>query len=216
MPVQVTALAGLVVQVATTGTHTCARTIDGALWCWGGNDSGQLGDGTTTDSATPLQVTPLGANVRQVSTSPASHTCACLADGTAWCWGRNDSGQLGDGTTSQSAFPVQVSGLASVVEISAGGFHTCARTSDGALWCWGDNMGGELGNGVSGQRAMAKTPVRVASLGTNVAEVRAGTGRTCARGNNGGIWCWGARDYGMMGDGDLGFGLSPAPPAGCR
>jgi alpha-tubulin suppressor-like RCC1 family protein len=217
MPVQVTALTGLVVQVATTeGNHTCARTIDGALWCWGGNDSGQLGDGTNIDSATPLQVTPLGANVRQVSTSPVGHTCACLADGTAWCWGRNDSGQLGDGTTSQSAFPVQVSGLASVVEISAGGFHTCARTSDGALWCWGDNEWGELGNGVSGQRAMATTPVQVASLGTNVAEVRAGFGNTCARNKDGGVWCWGGRDYGMLGDGDLGFGLSPAPPAGCR
>ena len=216
MPVQVSALAGLVVQVATTGTHTCARTINGMLWCWGGNDSGQLGDGTTTDSPTPLQVTPLGANVRQVSTSPSNHTCACLSDGTAWCWGNNYAGQLGDGTTSQSAFPVQVSGLASVVETSAGAAHTCARTSDGALWCWGDNEGGQLGNGMSSQRAMATTPVRVARLGTNVVEICAGTGRTCARGNNGGIWCWGAREYGMMGDGDLGFTLSPVAPMGCH
>ena len=215
MPVQVSALAGLVVQVATTGTHTCARTIDGTLWCWGSNDSGQLGDGTTTDSPTPLRVTPLGANVRQVSTSPASHTCACLADGTAWCWGHNDSGQLGDGTTSQSAFPVQVSGLASVVEVSAGLSHTCARTSEGALWCWGDNGGGQLGNGISGQRAMATTPVPVAALGTDFVEVCAGTGSTCARGRNGGIWCWGSRDFGRMGDGDLGFVLSPVAPIGC-
>ena len=213
MPVQVSALAGLVVQVATTGWHTCARTIDGTLWCWGSNDSGELGDGTTSDSATPLPVTPLGAKVRQVSTSPISHTCAALADGTAWCWGQNDSGQLGDGTTLQSAVPVQVSGLASVVEISAGAAHTCARTGDGALWCWGDNGGGQLGNGMSGQRAMATTPVRVATLGT--VEVCAGTGDTCARGKNGGIWCWGVRDYGLLGDGDLGFVLSPVAPLGC-
>jgi alpha-tubulin suppressor-like RCC1 family protein len=214
-PVQVSALAGLVAEVSTTGTHTCARSIDGMLWCWGSNDSGELGDGTTTDSATPLKVAPLGANVRQVSTSPGGHTCARLTDGTAWCWGRNDSGQLGDSTTSQSATPVQVSGLASAVAISAGASHTCARTSDGSAWCWGDNQVGQLGNGMTGQRALETIPVRIAPLGTEVVEVCAGTGATCAREKDGGIWCWGARAYGLMGDGDLGLVSSPVGQAGC-
>ena len=215
MPVQVSALGAEVAEVATAGIHTCARKIDGMLWCWGSNDAGQLGDGTTTDSATPLPVTPLGANVRQVSTSSSNYTCACLADGTAWCWGENYSGQLGDGTTSQRSTPVQVYGLTSVVEVSAGVSHACARTSDGALWCWGDNSVGQLGNGMSGQQAMVTTPVRVTALGTSVVEVCAGMGATCAREKDGGIWCWGGRDYGMMGDGNLGLALSPVGPTGC-
>jgi alpha-tubulin suppressor-like RCC1 family protein len=214
-PVQVSALGAEVAEVATTGTHTCARTIDGTLWCWGSNDAGQLGDGTTTDSATPLPVALLGANVRQVATSPFSTTCARLADGTAWCWGNNYTGQLGDGTTSDSTIPVQVYGLSSVVEITAGVTHSCARTSDGALWCWGENGAGQLGDGMSGRRAMATTPVRVATLGTSVVEVCAGMGATCARGKERDVWCWGARSFGMMGDGDLGFALSPVGPAGC-
>jgi len=215
-PVQVAALGADVAEVATSGTHTCARKTDGTLWCWGSNDSGELGDGTTTDSAAPLPVTPLGAGVRQVSTSPSSHSCALLLDGTAWCWGANSSGQLGDGTNLRSSIPVQVSGLASVVEISAGLSHTCARTSDGALWCWGDNGVGQLGNGVSGQNAMATAPVRVATLGSDVVGVRAGFGGTCARVKDGGTWCWGTRDRGMMGNGDLGLSSSPVSPPACR
>ena len=215
-PTPVNALGFEVAAVATSGTHTCARKMDGSLWCWGSNDSGELGDGTTTDSPTPLWVQPLGTRVRQVSTSPSSHSCALLEDGTAWCWGANSSGQLGDGTTLRSSVPVQVSGLASVAEISAGLSHTCARTSDGALWCWGDNGVGQLGNGMSGQSAMSTTPVRVAVPGTEWIEVRAGIGGTCARAKDLSTWCWGMRDHGMMGNGDLGLRVSPVAPAGCR
>jgi alpha-tubulin suppressor-like RCC1 family protein len=216
-PVQVGALGAEVAQVATSGTHTCARKLDGTLWCWGSNDAGQLGDGTTAGGATPRMVQSLGASVRQVSTGSNNHTCARLADGTAWCWGDNYAGQLGDGTTSSSALPVQVLGLASVVDISAGFNHACARESDGTLWCWGDNKGGQLGDGRSGQLALATSPVRVAKLGTDVVEVRAGIGAaTCARRKGGDVWCWGARGCGMMGDGDIGFALSPVRPAGCR
>ena len=214
-PVQVSTLGPTVAEVATGGTHTCARTADGTLWCWGSNDSGQLGDGTTDDRAIPLPVTSLGAKVRQVSASPWSHTCAVLDDGTAWCWGRNDSAQLGDGTLVSSTVPVPVAGLASVVEVAAGGEHTCARTGDGALWCWGDNSSGQLGTGTSGQGAMAMIPVRVTALGTEVVEVSAGLGATCARAKDGGVWCWGARDFGLMADGTIGFSPSPVGPAGC-
>jgi alpha-tubulin suppressor-like RCC1 family protein len=215
-PIQVAALGNKVDNVVAGGTHSCARTTDGILWCWGSNDSGQLGDGTTQDSATPLPVKSLGANVQQASPGPIGHTCACLTDGTAWCWGRNESGQLGDGSTLQRPNPVQVTGLASVVEISTGASHTCARTRDGSLWCWGGNGAGQLGNGKSGQLAMESTPVRVAALGTNVVEVRTSLVATCARGSDGSIWCWGAREYGMMGDGDLGLRSSPALLAGCN
>jgi alpha-tubulin suppressor-like RCC1 family protein len=132
-------------------------------------------------------------------------------------WGPGDDEEMNalDGTTSDSALPVQVYGLSPVVEILAGVTHGCARTSDGALWCWGEHGAGQLGDGMSGRRAMVTTPVRVATLGTSVVEVCAGMGATCARGEASDVWCWGARSFGMMGDGDLGFALSPVGPAGC-
>ncbi|HJX65517.1 MAG TPA: hypothetical protein VJ860_16375 [Polyangia bacterium] len=99
-----------------------------------------------------------------------------------------------------------------VAQVAAGLLHACALKGDGTLWCWGANEVGQLGNGMSGQRAMATTPVRVASLGADVVEVCAGMSATCARGKNGGIWCWGARAYGMMGDGNLGVASSEQRP----
>src|SRR6185295_3137956 len=95
----------------------------------------------------PVRVKSLGASVVEVSTG-WSHTCARKSDSTLWCWGDNQSGQLGDGILSQTASPVQVSALgASAVQVAAHGAHTCARRDDATLWCWGGNGNGELGNG---------------------------------------------------------------------
>ena len=88
-------------------TSTCGVRSDGTLWCWGYNYYGQLGNGLTTDSASPVQVTTLGASVAQVS-AQLPHTCARKTDGTLWCWGYNGYGQLGDGTTANRTTPVQV------------------------------------------------------------------------------------------------------------
>jgi alpha-tubulin suppressor-like RCC1 family protein len=98
-PVQVTQFGRGVVEVSTGSYHTCARKGDGTLWCWGKNDAGQLGDGTTVSPKTnPVQVTQFGTGVMRVS-AKSEHTCAIKQDGTLWCWGKNDAGQLGDGTT---------------------------------------------------------------------------------------------------------------------
>jgi alpha-tubulin suppressor-like RCC1 family protein len=118
--------------------------------------------------------------------------------------------------TNQSSLPVQVKGLASAVQVSTGGSHTCALTSDGSVWCWGDNSAGQLGTGAAGERAHSLTPVRVTSAGTSAVEIHAAWEATCIRNQDGAIWCWGSRDYGQMGDGDVGLGLSPSPAAGCR
>ena len=97
-PVQVAALGTSVAEVAASGSHTCARKTDGTLWCWGDNSNGQLGDGTKTNSSSPMQVVAAGTNLAEV-TAGGSYTCARKTDGTLWCWGDNNNGQLGDGTT---------------------------------------------------------------------------------------------------------------------
>ena len=215
-PAQVSALGTDVTSVATSEAHTCARTGDGRLWCWGDNSWGQLGDGTTNSSTVPVAVTALGTGVVQASTGYASNTCAILDDGSAWCWGDNSDGQLGNGTTVASLVPARVSGLAPAVQISVSGSHTCAVTADGSLWCWGTSSAGQLGIGSGGQSVRALTPVQVAALGKDMAEVCAGNGSTCARDKEGSVWCWGSRDFGMMGDGTIGSVLTPTAPAGCE
>jgi alpha-tubulin suppressor-like RCC1 family protein len=107
-PGQVAALGANVVDVATGGQHACARKGDGTLWCWGINNDGQLGDGTTVDKYEPVQVTALGTGVAEV-TAGHSHACARKNDGTIWCWGRGGDGELGDGKIdSPEPSPVQV------------------------------------------------------------------------------------------------------------
>src|SRR5262249_48794973 len=127
--------------------HTCARKSDGTVWCWGRNAEGQLGIGNLTQKTTPVQVTSLGTSASQIS-SGIFHTCARKTDGTAWCWGYNANGQLGDGTMANRTAPVQVPVLGTgATDLSAGSSHTCARKTDGRLLCWGYGFFGALGTG---------------------------------------------------------------------
>jgi alpha-tubulin suppressor-like RCC1 family protein len=105
-PIQVTAL-GSATQISAGGFHTCAVETDGSLWCWGYGSSGQLGDGAFDSRALPFQVAGLGGPVIEVSCGD-KHTCARTSDGRTWCWGDNSYGQLGNGTTTNSASPVLV------------------------------------------------------------------------------------------------------------
>src|SRR5438876_1878896 len=153
------AVAGIGGAVAVTGGgfHTCARFLDGTLECWGRNDFGQLGDPATTsfNSVTPVRVTGITSAIAVAA--GGFHTCALLADGTVRCWGENDFGQLGNGTsdpapgtpTTFNPSPVTVSGIPTAVAISAGGWHTCALLRDGTVQCWGENTYGQLGNGAT-------------------------------------------------------------------
>ncbi len=130
---------------------TCAVKLDGTLWCWGNNFHGQLGNGTTADSWAPVQVSSMGTAVPGGAVPRYNHNCFIKGDQTAWCWGINLYGQLGNGqggggAYSRSAVPVAVSGLSGVISIGAGENHSCAVLDDGTLWCWGSNESGQLGN----------------------------------------------------------------------
>jgi hypothetical protein len=149
-------------QVTTGLYHTCAIKTDGTLWCWGGNFSGQLGNDSlpplpTSQTSDPLQVT--GTTWQSVSAGQ-SHTCAIMLDGTLWCWGFNESGQLGDNTLDSKSTPVAVVTFGQTwAVVAAGVTHTCALATGGSLWCWGDNSAGQLGIGSSQPREI---PTRVA------------------------------------------------------
>ena len=139
-------LTGAVVTGLTAGAkHACVVLEDGAVQCWGANDSGQLGDGTTTDSRVPalVQGLPPAAEVR----AGAAHTCARLRNKTVACWGDNRAHQLVNGTSKPSSRPVPVQGLMGVVELAVGGDSSCVRMGEGEVRCWGANASGQLGDG---------------------------------------------------------------------
>jgi alpha-tubulin suppressor-like RCC1 family protein len=154
-----TALTG-VEHISSGAFHSCALTTVGEVWCWGANAYGQIGDGTTgtlisgiTGRNRAVQVLKSAGsalkNVTEISLGD-EYTCA-LMNGETWCWGINDNGQLGDGTTTNRSFPVQVimangTPLTNVVAIDSGRTHTCAIANKRAL-CWGDNTSGQLGDG---------------------------------------------------------------------
>jgi len=132
------------------------------------------------------------------------HSCVLKDDGTVWCWGRNSSGELGDGQTHQtcglydcSSTPVLVSGITGVAAIGVGGMHSCAVKGDGTAWCWGSNSHCQFGDGTATD---SLTPVQVSSI-ASVAAIGGGTWYSCAVKSDGTAWCWGANWGGQLGDG---------------
>jgi alpha-tubulin suppressor-like RCC1 family protein len=189
--------------------HTCAVDAAGGAWCWGDNWDGQLGATVGIESWKPVPVAGLDHGYVAVA-SGDHHTCALSEQGTVKCWGDNDWGELGDGTTVSSVMPVDVSGLgAKVASIDAGGRVTCAVTEGGAAKCWG--MGGRCGDGTDETRTV---PVGVLGLDSGVSAVSAGSAHVCARLSDGGLACWGRNPYGQLGDGTNEIALAPVKVVG--
>jgi len=173
--------------IAAGNLHTCALTYLGGVKCWGGNTFGQLGNGTTEDSLTPIDVTGLSSGIRSLAAGIYG-TCGLTGAGAVKCWGLNAQGELGDGTVSDSATPVDVVGISGALEIAAGDFHACAVTGAGGVKCWGINESGQLGDGTT---VDSPTPVDVSGLSAGVQSIAAADSYTCAVTGTGGVKCWG-------------------------
>ncbi|MCZ6690490.1 MAG: cell wall anchor protein, partial [Planctomycetota bacterium] len=218
-------LAG-VTAVAAGSLHTAALLGDGTLRAWGYNEGGQLGDGTTTNRWTPVQVVhpsdPTGflTGVTAVAAG-GGHTVAVLGDGTLRAWGYNGAGQLGDGTGTNRSTPVQVvhpsdptGFLTGVTEVAAGSWYTVALLGDGTLRAWGGNLDGQLGDGTTMHRW---TPVQVVDPSdptgflTGAAAVAAGWYHTVALLGDGTVRAWGWNFRGQLGIGTTSLLPNPIP-----
>lgn len=192
------------VQLSAGRTHTCAVRADKTVWCWGDNGAGQLGDGTTTQATTAIQVMtspgkPL-ADIVEVGTSD-QFTCARDTTGGVWCWGANFSGMLGDGTTTSHPFaaPVLVApagaAFTGATSLTLGSSHVCATVTGNSAVCWGSNNGGSVGDGTTMPRP---NPVTVA-FGEPIKSIAAGRYQTCGVGFTGAVKCWGQGFYFRLG-----------------
>lgn len=175
-------------------------TAANGIRCWGNNDQGQLGNGTTTASLTPVSVSGLRSGVAAIAAGD-NQTCALTTSGGVKCWGWGTSGQLGNNAISSSNTPVNVAGLpggTTTVSISAGYRHTCAVLSNGAAACWGRGTEGQLGDGAN--TARVSTAVQPNGLGSGVTAVVAGGAHTCVV-QNSGVKCFGLNGAGQLGNG---------------
>ena len=197
--------------IAAGDVHTCALLQTGTITCWGWNEYGQLGNGTTDSSSVPVEVP--GITDTTAIAAGSDHTCALRRTGTITCWGYNGTGKLGNGTTNDSSVPVEVLGINDTAQISAGGGHTCALRRTGAITCWGWNEYGELGNGQAGEGSSSNVPVEVQNM-TDATAITAGGSHTCALRRTGAIACWGLNEYGQLGNGTTDSSSEPAEVPG--
>lgn len=209
--------AGSHVNVARTAPGvggTTGRNDTTGVACWGRNDVGQLGSGDYVQQTRPRFIEPIQvvgsdipADVIAVATG-SLHTCALLASGRVWCWGDNTHHQLAiDSSVANQNVPRLISGLNSVMAISAGDFHTCALLADGRMQCWGEmangRLGGPLSEGADGNLVFVRTCdvtcPNPTDLAVNYIAISAGGDHTCALRADGQVRCWGANDLGQSG-----------------
>jgi alpha-tubulin suppressor-like RCC1 family protein len=195
--------------VAAGGSHSCGLRTDGAIYCWGLNQFGELGSTTsqpcsfnpnTTCAVTPQLVTG-GVKFKQVIAG-AFHTCGIDTNGVAYCWGDNSNSQLGVGSTTiqSSAAPLPVAGSFRFTALTAGLFHTCGLDASGAAFCWGNNADGQVGDGLPQHFSadFPHSPHRVLG-GIAFSSIAAGGGHTCALTFQGVAYCWGSNFVGQLG-----------------
>lgn len=189
--------------IAAGVTHSCAVKANGEAWCWGGGfesgGAGYLGDGATRRSVNPVRVTADSA-FTQIAVG-AGNTCALTASGQAWCWGRNQRGEVGDSTRIAKALPVAVGGAFRFTSITMGLDHTCALRDTGGVSCWGYNRVGQLGTDDLAYNVEAYRLVPTRVNDGPYSAVTAGGEHTCALRTTGRVDCWGHNaNAGQLGD----------------
>jgi alpha-tubulin suppressor-like RCC1 family protein len=187
-----------------------------AVWCWGSNGSGELGDGTTgkggptEDRLVPVAV--LGGIAFEEIVTGQLHVCGRTAAGEAWCWGAYPSGQLGNDARPDQVQPTRSAAGVTFTSLTASGTTTCGLTAEGVAWCWGNNTFGQLGNG-----AKTNAAVHVAGVvtgPTRFTSLSMGRAHTCGVDADGAAWCWGGNTYGQLGDGTKDERLIPTAVLG--
>jgi alpha-tubulin suppressor-like RCC1 family protein len=196
--------------------HTCAILDDQSVKCWGRNQNGELGVGSTTSSFdTPQTINTLGTNRHAISLALGEgFTCALLDDGSIKCWGQDNEGQRGDGggygidIRSPPSSAISLPAGRTATQITAGAFHVCALLDDASVVCWGKNHEGQLGDGSTTNRT---APVTTGSFGSGhtPSYISAGYDHTCALLTDGGVRCWGSNNNGQLGDGTTTDSFAP-------
>lgn len=204
-PVDVSGAAGDHALVAAGGNHTCAILLNGSARCWGNNAHGQLGIDSIGNTPTAAGVTGLSDRARTIAAGD-HHACAIIANGSIECWGKNDFGQLGDGTRQHAQKPVAVqTTFGPFTAITAGANHTCALASTGTVHCWGANDLGQLGDGTTN---VSPTPTTVQGV-DDITKFSAGANHSCAVGDALVLKCWGSNSRGQLGNNTVAFSTSP-------
>ena len=203
-------LAGKTIKQISTGHyHTCAVASDDKMYCWGENNNGELGNGSTVDSRVPVAVNMTGVlagkTIKQMSVG-TYNTCVIASDDKVYCWGSNAYGQVGNNSLTDSNVPVAVNTTGvlagkTIKQISVGHHRACAIASDDKMYCWGNNMGGALGNGST---ADSHIPVSVNMsgilAGKVIRRISIGAFHTCVYATDNKIYCWGSNNYGQLGN----------------
>lgn len=188
-------------RLAEGDSHSCLLDTSGGVWCWGYNNSGQIGNGTMTTAKYVTRAATLTTGAQMIAAG-GYHTCALDSTRSVWCWGANESGQLGNGTMTMSETPVRVSILGSGVQSLALGFqHSCAVDASGVMWCWGNNAYGQLGNGTTSN---SDVPVpTMTEFAGGAQSISMGYHHSCATNGIGALYCWGYNNSGRLGDGTV-------------
>lgn len=183
--------------ISASDTHTCGVTTQGGVYCWGYNQDGKLGNNLTTWSDIPVAVlTPRdGSKSKYTSVSSGGrHTCGLTSDGTAYCWGNNEYGELGNNSTTNSSIPIVIAdstdgNVLRFSDISAGENHTCGLTLTGKAYCWGYKMTSVIADQF--QKKPVAAPVLANGTSLSFASISAGNNHTCALTKTGAAYCWG-------------------------
>jgi alpha-tubulin suppressor-like RCC1 family protein len=198
-------------QVSVGNSHMCGIDQTAKAYCWGLNQQGQLGDGTTTIRQTPTAVNaPAGVSFTQFALGSV-HTCATGNDARTYCWGAGSTGALGNGSTADvpTPTPVDTPPGVTLTGLTAESGHTCGLGSNAITYCWGSNYTGELGNGTT-SNGLRPMPVN-APTGVTFTQIAAGGSHTCGIGNDSRAYCWGLGTNGAMGNGSTADQLTPGP-----